>query len=140
MINTRFPKQYCRDDISKIENYREAVNSEVMYDCHHRLELTIENEFAHTKDELIRFGMYYNRPYFELIFLPSQEHISLHSRSMPEGFRKKQGEKVTGEGNGMFGKKHSQESREKMSMKHLGKAPGNKGKKLVIIDGKKRYV
>lgn len=71
---------YCKDDISKIENYYNAVSdTEQIWDCHHRLEFTLDGEPAHTKDELIRMGMYYNRTYFELIFLPESEHMRLHS-------------------------------------------------------------
>lgn len=46
--------------------------------CHHRHELTLDGEFAHTKEDLIRMGMYYNRPYFELIFMSKVEHMRLH--------------------------------------------------------------
>lgn len=192
MISVKNARLYCKDDITKIENYEEALNSDVMYDCHHRLELTLNNEFAHSREDLIRLGMYFKRPHFELIFLKPSEHTALHSNAMPESYRKKQGEKIRGKGNGMygkinprrgckntkehieksanairgkkhslerrlknsishlglqcgekngmFGKKHSPETLEKMSKIKLGKAPGNKGKKLVIIDGKKRYV
>ena len=50
-----------------------------VWHLHHRLELTLEGEFAHTSDELDKLGMYKHRPYFELIFLTEYEHKSLHS-------------------------------------------------------------
>lgn len=75
---SRSLKPICRDDISKIENYKEAVESKEFWECHLRLELTLDNELAHTKEELIRLGMYYNRPYYELIFLPRSYHMTLH--------------------------------------------------------------
>lgn len=73
-------KKYCRDDISKIENYEQAINDkEHKWDCHHRLELTLDGEYAHNIEDLKRMGMYYDRPYFELIFIKHSEHVSLHT-------------------------------------------------------------
>lgn len=55
---------YCKDDISKIENYYNAVtDTEQVWDCHHRLEFTLDGETAHTKDELIRMGMQNSEKY-----------------------------------------------------------------------------
>lgn len=75
-------KSFCKDDISKIENYElaKADNFEGWV-CHHRLELTIDNEHAHSREDLKRMNMYYNRPYFELIFLKLSEHSKLHTRA-----------------------------------------------------------
>ena len=74
-------KMYCKDDLSKIENYHEAVNDkENIWHLHHRLELTINGEFAHFKEDLIRLNMYYHRPAFELIFLREDEHHKLHGQ------------------------------------------------------------
>ena len=76
-------RHYCKDDISLIENYEEAVNDDENLWClHHRLGLTINGEFAHTAKELKRLGMYYNRPYFELIFLKFSEHSRIHNEAM----------------------------------------------------------
>ena len=61
-----------------IENYNEAVSSSEQFELHHRLELTLDGEFAHTAKELKRLGMYYHRPYFELIFLPRTVHARIH--------------------------------------------------------------
>ena len=70
MINERNAKMYCKNDISKIENYKKAVNDNTqMYEIHHRNELTLDGKFAHTKEDLIRMNMYYDRPCNELIFL-----------------------------------------------------------------------
>ena len=41
MINKKTARSYCKDDISKIENYEEAINDTELWVCHHRLELTI---------------------------------------------------------------------------------------------------
>ncbi|MCQ2087806.1 MAG: hypothetical protein MJZ37_07075 [Bacilli bacterium] len=71
-------KSYCRDDITKIENYDKAIADNETWECHHRLELTIDGQFAHTEDSLDRLNMYYHRPYYELILLPLQEHHDIH--------------------------------------------------------------
>ena len=82
MIDKGRARKYCKDDISKIENYEQAINDKTQtWDCHHRLELTINDEHARTKEELIRLGMYYNRPYFELIFLTRKEHKKLEQNT-----------------------------------------------------------
>lgn len=76
-------KHFCKDDYSLIENYEQAVNDETQLYClHHRLELTLDGEYAHNVEDLIRMGMYYDRPYFELIFLPQGEHTRLHGKAM----------------------------------------------------------
>ena len=75
-------KSYCKDDISKIENYdlAKADNFEGWV-CHHRLELTPDGEFALSREQLKMHDMYYNRPYYELIFLRRSEHSKLHMQS-----------------------------------------------------------
>lgn len=67
-------KRYCREPMEKIKGYREAVESEGRYDCHHINELTF------TRDELKKMNMYYNRPASELILLKASDHIRLHQR------------------------------------------------------------
>lgn len=82
-LNKLKSKHFCKDDYSLIENYYQAVNDKSqLYDLHHRLELTLDGEFAHDVEDLIRMGMYYDRPYFELIFLPHGEHSKLHNKAM----------------------------------------------------------
>lgn len=69
---------YCKE-LEKVENYEQAVNDkEHRWELHHRLELTLNNEYAHSREELKRLGMYYDRPYFELIFLKESDHKYLH--------------------------------------------------------------
>lgn len=78
MYNHKFMR-YCKE-YQKIENYELAKADNFKgWHCHHRLELTLDNEYAHSKEDLIRLNMYYNRPYFELIFLPNNEHHKLHN-------------------------------------------------------------
>lgn len=69
-----------KGEIHKIENYDKALNDKTqVWHLHHRLELTLDGEFAHTSDELDKLGMYKHRPHFELIFLTEYDHKSLHS-------------------------------------------------------------
>lgn len=79
MIREDYATWFCKDDISKIENYAAAIaDKDNMWHCHHRLELTLDGEFALSKADLKRHNMYYHRPYFELIFLSQTEHKKLH--------------------------------------------------------------
>lgn len=117
---------YCCEDISLIENYEEAMNSEEEYDCHHRLESHDENgnlrETFVTSDELKRLGKYYKVKANELIFLPRKEHLSMHSnnRWSDNDFRTKMSENNKGENNAFYGKRHSEETRKKISEHRKG--------------------
>jgi len=106
----------CKDDPSLIENYDKAIADKEKWICHHRLELTLDGDFALSKEELIRFGMYYHRPYFELIFLPWNEHTKIHMNNRSpkciskmhapktENHKKSLSRVRTGKNNPMFGK------------------------------------
>ena len=81
MISERNAHKFCKDDITKIENYEKAnADTTQTWVIHHRLELTLDGEFAKSPEELKRHGMYYHRPYFELIFLTRAEHRRLHNK------------------------------------------------------------
>lgn len=100
MINEYYAKKFCKDDISKIENYDKAIaDTTQTWDLHHRLELTLDGDFALSRDQLKMHDMYYNRPYYELIFLTPAEHTRLHWK----------------------GKQRSSETRRKMSEANKGK-------------------
>lgn len=136
MINEKYAKQFCKDDISKIENYEQAMNDTTKtWHCHHRLELTLDGEHALSKVDLIRMDMYYKRPYFELIFLTSIEHHRLHNtgKLFSEETRKKISEALKGEKNPWYGKRHCEETRKK-----IGEA--YKGKTWKLIDGKRVWL
>ena len=65
-----------------IENYDKALADDFKgWMLHHRLECTLDGDFAHSANELKRLGMYYNRPYYELIYLTHSEHSKLHYKS-----------------------------------------------------------
>ena len=72
MINEHNVKAYCKDDISLIENYDLAVNSQDKWECHHR------RESIYSRDDLKEIGEYYHRPAIELIFMKYDEHRKFH--------------------------------------------------------------
>ena len=76
MITIKSTKLFCKDDISKIENYEKAINdNNQIWVCHHRKE-TDEGLYMR---QLIELDLYYNRPASELIFLTKSEHRKLHN-------------------------------------------------------------
>lgn len=78
MIELTKARQYCKDDVSKIENYEKAMNDTTQtWHCHHRLE-TFDGERSRPAYYLIMCNMYFNRPADELIFLTPSEHQRLH--------------------------------------------------------------
>ena len=115
MINEKFVKNYCRDDLSKIENYDKAIaDTTQTWECHHRLELTLDGDPALSNKQLKMHGMYYNRPYYELIFLTPSEHRRLHMKNMSEETRRKMSESHKG--------RHlSEEARKKLSEAKKGR-------------------
>lgn len=146
MINEKKARKYCRDDLSKIENYDKAIaDTTQTWDLHHRLELTLDDEFALTTAQLKMHDMYYNRPYYELIFLTHSDHRRLHTKNITDDTRRKLAEASKGKPAWNKGKKckpiteeharkmheawkgkhHTEESRRKMSEAQKGK-PGHK--------------
>ena len=137
--------KYCKDDLSLIENYEEALNSPETWHCHHRL----ETDLNVSKQYLIDHDLYLNRPASELIFLTPSEHSKLHSAGKNfmdnmtseaiEQWRKNLSESHLGENNGMYGKNCKdfmtseaiEQWRKNLSESHLGKDPWNKGLKGV---------
>ena len=129
MINEKLAKIYCKNDISLIENYDQAISDTTqMWHCHHRRETVL------SRKELIEIGEYYNRPACELIFLTKSEHNSLHKLGKPTWnkgkhhsveTRKKMSEALKGKN---LGKHHSEESKKKMSLRHKGRDTWMKGK------------
>ena len=141
MINKQSAKTYCRDDISLIENYENAINDKTQtWHCHHR------RETIFSRKDLIEIGEYYNRPACELIFLTKFEHNRLHkSGKHLSAETRKMSEAKKGDKNPRFGKPawnngkhHSAETLKKMSEVKKGKhhsaetckkiAEANKGK------------
>ena len=82
MISETTVKKFCCEDLSLIENYALAIADPTQtWDCHHRGEILPCGRYE-VKD-LKKFGLYYKRPASELIFLPHDEHISLHRQGVP---------------------------------------------------------
>ena len=108
MINKYNAKKYCKEDISKIENYEQAVNDTTkMWVCHHRDEIKVLPSgitVIRSHKELKENGLYYGRPANELIFLTKAEHQRLHFLNC------------------------SEETKRKFSESHKGKSSWNKGK------------
>ena len=114
-------EKYCKDDITKIENYEEAKKSDERYDIHHKLEFTLDGDFAHTTEELKRMGMYYNRPYFELVLLKVGEHAKLH-RPYRNIDYSKISKMFSGENNPFYGKHQTEENKQNHSNLLRGKS------------------
>ena len=78
MISIESATAYCKEDISRIENYDLAIiDTEEMWHCHHRREIT-ENK---SMSQLILERKYYQVPASDLIFLRKGDHISLHNKN-----------------------------------------------------------
>ena len=95
---------FCRTP-ELIENYDKAIADNTQtWECHHR------REELFTQKELVARGEYFDRPPEELIFLTVAEHNKVDS------FCKRQSQLHKG-------KKHTEETKRKMSESHKGKAP-----------------
>lgn len=80
MISKSNAEKYCAEDISLIENYKDAINDKFYkWHCHHRLEIQ-EDDQTYSVRQLKEKGLYYNRPASELIFLSPDEHFQLHMK------------------------------------------------------------
>lgn len=123
MISEKQAKRYCREDISKIGNYEEAVNDkEHKWDCHHCFEKFWWWETS--PKDLKEQGMYYNRPASELIFLSASDHRTLHTkgRECSEETKRKLSE---------INKNRSKEISLRMSRAHKGKHPTEETKRKI---------
>jgi hypothetical protein len=92
-IRHKLTKACCRaGEEHLIENYELAKADNFKgWMLHHRLECNLDGSYAHSAEELKRLGMYYNRPYYELIYLTNAEHSKLHyhsGHSLPNKSRK----------------------------------------------------
>ena len=145
MINKYQVLKFCKEDISKIENYDKAIaDTTQTWECHHMT----ETWWNCSKQDLIDNECYYNRKACELIFLTKAEHRKLHFKgkhhsedtrrkmseshnghSVSEETRRKISEAKKGKPSPMKGMQHSEESLRKMSESHKGHPPtkGSKG-------------
>lgn len=142
MINEIQAHKYCRDDISKIENYEKAVNDPTQtWHLHHRLELTLDGEFALTVEQLKLHDMYYNRPYYELIFLTQSEHIRIHKcgRTHTEETRRRISESNKGKTSHWKGKHLSLEHRRKISGASKGKKATDETRMKISLSNRGKH-
>ena len=120
MINEKTANRYCRDDLSKIQNYDKAIADKTQtWHLHHRLEFTLDGEPALTAAQLKMHDMYYHRPYYELIFLTPSEHRRLHMKGkyLPDDTKQRISESLKGIKRGPM----SEETRRKMSEARKGR-------------------
>lgn len=134
MINEYYAKQFCKEDISLIENYELAINDKTQtWHCHHR------RETIYSKSDLIEIGEYYNRPAIELIFLTPKEHRVLHNKGNKHYLGKHHSEEIRRKiSESHKGKHHSNETKRKMSKAQKGK-PKSEETKLKMSQAKKLY-
>ena len=143
MISEEAVKKYCDGDISKIENYDEAISDkDETWDCHHRFEISPNGNFS--VDTLKKYCLYYNRPAEELIFLKHSEHISLHTtgKKLSVDQKKKMSLAKKGNKNPFYGKRFSEEHRRKISQSHKGKilSVDTRQKMSISRKGNKHYL
>lgn len=124
MICEKYAIQYCKDDISTIENYNQALNDKSQtWELHHKREIEENKSSQELKDE----GLYYHRPSSELIFLTPFEHKSLHSKGNKHSLGKHWSEEHKRKmSESQMGKTHSEETKRKISEANKGKNLGNK--------------
>jgi len=117
---------YCNGDYTKIENYEKARKDDFKnWVCHHKLELIKTGGVVDaTRQDLIDWGIYYDRPADELIFLTREDHATLHGtgRKQPESVK-------VAVSKAQKGRKRSAEELRKLSERMKGNTPWNKGKK-----------
>lgn len=157
MINEQRAKSYCKEDISKIENYEKAIaDTTKMWHCHHILGEIL------TRQQLLEHDFYYDVPACMLKFVTKAEHTRLHKKGkhhseesinkMSEAnkgkhrsgeIRNKISEALKGRtfseethikmSEAQKGKHHTEETRKKISESHKGKPSLNKGKTASIF-------
>ena len=98
MINERYAKLYCSEEISLIENYQTAISDKTkMWEIHHRRECDSEGRTLFTKKQLIEMNLYFERPASELVFVTRSMHWNLHREKMRNSGKKggKKGGNIT---------------------------------------------
>ena len=77
MIKPKNANLFCCEDISLIENYDVAITDpHNTWECHHRAGVLPCGKYS--REVLKKFGLYFNRPASELIFLTKAEHRCIH--------------------------------------------------------------
>ena len=77
MINEKYAKSYCCEELSLIENYDKAIaDTTQTWICHHILGEQYDSKY------LIDNNLYENRPASEFRFVTLAEHNSLHFKGV----------------------------------------------------------
>lgn len=100
-------KKFCREDITSIKGYEEAMaDTTHMWICHH---INAEPFTGFTTTDLKKMNMYFNRPASELRFVTRNEHAKIHkvSKYLPHG--------------NMKGKHHTEDAKDRMRAAFKGK-------------------
>ena len=139
MINFRQAIKYCKEDISKIENYAAALaDTSQTWDLHHRTEIW----WNCSKQDLIDNECYFNRKACELIFLTRSEHDKLHHKDkvVSESTRQKLSASLKGK---IRTEEHCRKISKALKGRHLSEetcsklSKAFKGKSWKLIDGKR---
>ena len=86
MINEYWAKLYCSEDISLIENYKQAIADQTMtWNIHHRRECDENGQTLFTHTQLKELNLYFKRPASELIFVTRSMHSKLHREMRSNG-------------------------------------------------------
>ena len=130
MIDEKEARKYCKDDISKIENYELAIaDTTRTWHCHHILGEIL------TRQQLLEHDFYYDVPPCMLKFVTKAEHNRLHKKGKhpSEESRKKMSEAKKGKSSPRKGVTLSDETKRKLS-------EARKGKSWKLIDGKRVWL
>lgn len=123
MINESQAKQYCREDITHIKNYAEAVADKTRtWLCHH---INGEPFTGFCRKDLIKMNMYEQRPASELMFVTRKMHEDIHGSCKTAGKSNK--------GRSNKGRTPSKETRQKLSDAKKGKHPSEESRKKMSV-------
>lgn len=134
MINESQARKYCREDITLIKNYAEAVADKTRtWCCHH---INGEPFTGFCKKDLKKMNMYVNRPASELMFVTRKMHDKLHCTC------KKLRESNTGKTSPLKGKTlehRSEDTRKKISESLKGKTPSEETRQKMSYSHKGKH-
>ena len=130
MINIKLAKRYCKESITLIENYSDAISDTTQtWVIHHRGEILPCGRYS--INDLKKLGLYYHRPASELVFMTNAEHTKLHHLGAKRTTETRQKISDGTKGNQKWlGKHHTELTKQKMSKSHMGIPSWNKGKHL----------